>query len=153
MDEARDVLEKFGAIIRLEEISRDVADSHGIDQGILVEFKNFDPDRDIQAVSAFTFYEKSYVDLTYYYSLQSFRHHAIYRVVSHDPYRSRRSHPDVEPDSSSYERRAQIDRRSIFIGNLPNDVDGLDREVRLLAGEIGRVVNVQIIRKEGRPGK
>ncbi|KAK7917547.1 hypothetical protein PG985_011155 [Apiospora marii] len=51
VDEARDVLEKHGAIIRLEEISRDVAYSHGIDQGILIEFKNFDPDRDIQATS------------------------------------------------------------------------------------------------------
>ncbi|KAK8040443.1 hypothetical protein PG991_000231 [Apiospora marii] len=131
LDEARDVLEKHGAIIRLEEISRDVAESHGIDQGVLVEFKNFDPDRDIQA---------------------SFRHHAIYRVVSHDVHRSRRSHPEAEPDRQSYERRSQVDRRSIFIGNLPEDVDGLDREVRSLAGEIGNVVNVQVIRKEGRPG-
>ena len=52
MDEARDVLEKYGAIIRLEEISHNIADSHGIDQGILVVFKNFDPDGDIQATSA-----------------------------------------------------------------------------------------------------
>ena len=56
-DEAREVLGKYGPILRLEEISQDVAQSHGIEQGILVEFKNFDPDRDIQAVSAFSFYE------------------------------------------------------------------------------------------------
>ncbi|KAK7917546.1 mitochondrial matrix Mmp37 [Apiospora marii] len=90
--------------------------------------RNFDPDRDIQA---------------------SFRHHAIYRVVSHDVHRSRRSHPEAEPDHESHERRIEVDRRSVFIGNLPSDVEGLDREVRLLAGEIGHVVNVQVIQKAG----
>ncbi|KAK8067888.1 hypothetical protein PG996_007000 [Apiospora saccharicola] len=130
-DEAREVLGKYGPILRLEEISQDVAQSHGIDQGILVEFKNFDPDRDIQA---------------------SFRYHAVYRVVSHEVQRGRRMHRNIEPDHSYMETRAELDSRSIFIGNLPDDLDSLDREVRNLAGEIGHVVNVQIIRKEGRSG-
>ncbi|KAK8103062.1 hypothetical protein PG984_016208 [Apiospora sp. TS-2023a] len=51
-DEAREVLGQYVPILRLEEISQDVAQSHGIAQGILVEFKNFDPDRDIQTVIA-----------------------------------------------------------------------------------------------------
>lgn len=72
MDEARDVLAKYGAIGRLEEIDRDVAELHGIDQGVLVEFKNFDPDRDIQAVSAFTLCEKSHVSLTNCYICSPF---------------------------------------------------------------------------------
>ncbi|KAK8024016.1 hypothetical protein PG993_012082 [Apiospora rasikravindrae] len=129
LDEARQVLQQHGAIGRLEEISRDIADSHGIHQGILVEFKNYDPDRDIQA---------------------TFRRHAIYRVVAHDPQRSRHAEP-VADSEQTYRRRYEVDQRSIFVGNLP-DIDGLEREVRLLAGEIGNVVNVQVIRKEGRPG-
>jgi len=62
-------------------------------------------------------------------------------------------HRNIEPDHSYMETRAELDSRSIFIGNLPDDLDSLDREVRNLAGEIGHVVNVQIIRKEGRSGK
>ncbi|KAK8102878.1 hypothetical protein PG984_016024, partial [Apiospora sp. TS-2023a] len=151
-DEAREVLGQYGPILRLEEISQDVAQTHGIDQGILVEFKNFDPDRDIQAVGVFPFYETSHVTSTNYCSLQSFRYHAIYRVVSHEVQRGRRMHRNIEPDHTSLERRAELDSRSIFIGNLPDDLDSLDREVRNLASEIGHVVNVQIIRKEGRSG-
>ncbi|KAK8070861.1 hypothetical protein PG997_011064 [Apiospora hydei] len=129
LEEAREVLEKHGAIGRLEEVSRDDADSHGIHQGILVEFKNYDPDRDIQA---------------------TFRRHAIYRVVAHDPQRSRHAEP-ITDSEQTYRRRYEVDQRSIFVGNLP-DIDGLEREVRLLAGEIGNVVSVQVIRKEGRSG-
>lgn len=63
IDEARDGLAKYGEIGRLEEISRDVTEFHGIDQGILVEFKNLYPDHDIQAVSAFIFCHKTYMNL------------------------------------------------------------------------------------------
>ncbi|KAK8877174.1 RNA recognition domain-containing protein [Apiospora arundinis] len=130
LEEARSVLQQFGAIGRLEEVSSDIADSIGIHQGILVEFKNYDPNRDIQA---------------------AFRHHAYYRVAAHDVHRARRAKPTTNSDQA-YLRRYDIDARSIFIGNLPDDCSGLEREVRNLAGEVGRVLNVQVIRKEGRPG-
>ncbi|KAK7973291.1 hypothetical protein PG988_007425 [Apiospora saccharicola] len=48
---------------------------------------------------------------------------------------------NVEPDHTSLERRAEVDLRSIFIGNLPDDLDSLDREVRNLAGGTPRGLN------------
>ncbi|KAK8068408.1 hypothetical protein PG996_007520 [Apiospora saccharicola] len=57
----------------------------------------------------------------------------------------------VDTEQTSYERRAEVDPRSIFIGNLPEDLDSLDRDVRNMAGEIGHVVDVQVVRKAGRP--
>ncbi|KAK8099360.1 uncharacterized protein PG998_012601 [Apiospora kogelbergensis] len=130
INEARQILEQFGPIGRVEEITAETAYANGIRQGVMVEFKNYDPDRDVQA---------------------AFRHHAFYRVTAYDVHRARRTHPTTNADQA-YQRRYELDSRSIFIGNLPEDVASLEREVRNLAGEIGHVLSVQVIRKEGRHG-
>ncbi|KAK8099067.1 uncharacterized protein PG998_012308 [Apiospora kogelbergensis] len=46
--EARQVLAQFEPIGRAEEISAETAYANGIRQGVMVEFKNYDPDRDVQ---------------------------------------------------------------------------------------------------------
>lgn len=71
--------------------------------------------------------------------------------MAYDPKKlSRRSKVD---DDEAWLQRYEIERRSIFIGHLPSDDDNLEYKIREVADEIGDVVNVQIIRKEGRNGK
>ncbi|KAK8074189.1 hypothetical protein PG994_005088 [Apiospora phragmitis] len=96
----------------------------------MVEFKNYDFDRDIQATSALALLEKSHVPLTNYF-FADFPPSRFYRVVAHDVHRSRHAEPTTDSDSV-YQRRYELDQRSIFIGNFPEDNEGLEREVHLL---------------------
>ena len=64
INEARQILEQFGPIGRVEEITAETAYANGIRQGVMVEFKNYDPDRDVQAVSVFIPFETSRLPVT-----------------------------------------------------------------------------------------
>jgi polyadenylate-binding protein len=71
--------------------------------------------------------------------------------VAYDPKKlSRRSKVDAD---EAWLQRYEVERRSIFIGNLPVGDDDLVSKIREVVEEIGDVVNVQVIHKEGRSGK
>lgn len=58
-----------------------------------------------------------------------------------------------KPDSDEeWLKRYDADRRSIFIGNLPSDMDNLSDIIRGIMGEIGDVDNVHIVQKESKTG-
>lgn len=67
---------------------------------------------------------------------------------------------DLKKSSSSqgshhatYLARYEVDRRSIYVGNLPHNVENIEAIVRFAAAKVGTVENVQIIRKEPRHGE
>lgn len=58
-----------------------------------------------------------------------------------------------KPDSDEeWLKRYDADRRSIFIGNLPSDMENLSDIIRGIMGEVGDVENVNIIQKEAKTG-
>lgn len=50
-------------------------------------------------------------------------------------------------------QRYEIDRRSIYVANLPVEGDDVHLQLAELAREFGKVERVQVIRKEPRNGK
>lgn len=54
---------------------------------------------------------------------------------------------------TNYLARYEIDRRSIYVGNLPHNVENIEEILRHAASKAGTVEKVQIIRKEPRNGR
>lgn len=57
----------------------------------------------------------------------------------------------VEADEA-WLQRYDTDRRSVFIGDLPDVKEDLERELRKKAETIGDVLSVQVIRKSTQDG-
>ncbi|TLD17276.1 uncharacterized protein PgNI_00270 [Pyricularia grisea] len=131
LEEARDVLEPFGAISKVEIPDARTQETTGIRGAVLVEFSNFDITRDLPAY---------------------FLHNDTYRVETFRPdgLKERRSgilrrHDADEAFLAQYE----VDRRSVFVGNLPRDIT--EEQVTDLFSAIGTVNRVQIIKRTGTP--
>lgn len=60
--------------------------------------------------------------------------------------------PKIDADEA-FMQQYEVDRRSIYIGNLPYNEAGLEDQIRALVDEMGDVVSVQVIQKEGRNGE
>ncbi|KAI0130098.1 hypothetical protein BJ170DRAFT_681568 [Xylariales sp. AK1849] len=130
VDEARHALSAFGPLVRCEQLDPANQERLGTGLAVIVEFKKFDPAKDVQA---------------------AFRHHPTYRVISYDPKKSFRNSNKADADEA-WLQRYEVDRRSVFIGGLPVDDDNLDAKIRELMEEIGDVLTVQVIRKDDRTG-
>ncbi|TLD33093.1 hypothetical protein PspLS_01436 [Pyricularia sp. CBS 133598] len=131
LDEARDVLEPFGAISKVEIPDVRTQEATGIRGAVLVEFSNFDLSRDLPAY---------------------FRHNDAYRVETFRPegLRERRSGILRRHDADeAYLTQYEVDRRSVFVGNLPRDIT--EEQVADLFSAIGTVNRVQIIKRTGTP--
>ncbi|KAH8661880.1 hypothetical protein BX600DRAFT_550747 [Xylariales sp. PMI_506] len=131
LEEARETLDDsgLGPFDKCEPLDRDVQESLGLGKSVLVQLKKFDPAKDLQA---------------------AYRHHPNYRVI---PYDSKKSSQHSRADADeAWLQRYEVDRRSIFIGNLPYGDDRLEKKIREVAEDIGDVLNVQVIQKDGRHG-
>ena len=68
-------------------------------------------------------------------------------------YDMRKATQGNKPDADEeWLKRYDVDRRSVFIGNLPSDMDDLSDVLRGIMGEVGDVENVHIVQKETRIG-
>jgi polyadenylate-binding protein len=74
-----------------------------------------------------------------------------YRVMTYDPKKAFQS-PKVDADEV-WLQRYEVDRRSVFIGNLPVEEEDLEEKIKTMMDDISDVVTVQVIRKEGKNGK
>ncbi|KAI0112859.1 hypothetical protein F4814DRAFT_449311 [Daldinia grandis] len=130
LDEARIHLSGFGPFSKCEELHPQIQEAMQIKGGVLVEFTNFDPSRDVTS---------------------AYRHHPLYRVIAYDLKKSMQA-PKVDPDEA-WLQRYEIDRRSIYVGGLPIDDFDVEELLTRLAGEAGDVEKVQIVQKDGRTGR
>jgi polyadenylate-binding protein len=71
--------------------------------------------------------------------------------MTYDPKKAFQS-PKIDADEM-WLQRYEVDRRSVFIGNLPLDEEGLEEKIKEIMDEIGDVVTVQVIRKDGKNGE
>ncbi|OTB07318.1 hypothetical protein M426DRAFT_8696 [Hypoxylon sp. CI-4A] len=126
LEEVRQHLSTYGPIVKMERLSQNAQEAMDAEGGILVEFASFDPGRDVIA---------------------AFRYHPVYRVVAYDLKKSSQRKVDLD---ELWLQRYEMDRRSIFVGNLPTEVPNLEEELSALVEKVGSVEKVQVLRKEGR---
>ncbi|KAL7621232.1 hypothetical protein AAE478_008549 [Parahypoxylon ruwenzoriense] len=129
VEDARTLMASFGPLNKSEVLHPQIQEAMGVQGGVLVEFTTFDPTRDVIA---------------------AYRHHPHYRVMAYDLKKA--TQPKVDPDEA-WLQRYEVDRRSIFVGNLPVDVPDIEDLLKELAGDIGDVENVQFVQKESRTGR
>ncbi|KAF3058950.1 Meiotic activator RIM4 [Daldinia childiae] len=130
LDEARIHLGGFGPFSKCEALHPQIQEAMRIKGGVLVEFTNFDPSRDV---------------------ISAYRHHPLYRVIAYDLKKSMQV-PKIDPDEA-WLQRYEIDRRSIYVGGLPVDDFDVEELLTRLAGEVGDVEKVQVVQKDGRTGR
>ncbi|KAI1501658.1 hypothetical protein F5X99DRAFT_408884 [Biscogniauxia marginata] len=126
VDEARSQLSQFGPIEKCERLRPELQEVMNLPGAVFVQYRSFDPSRDIIA---------------------TYRHNPQYRVIAYDLKKA--TQPKVDPDME-FLQRYEIDRRSIYMGNLPVDVENIEEIIRDCAAKVGDVEKVQVIRKEAR---
>ncbi|KAI1475053.1 hypothetical protein K445DRAFT_65725 [Daldinia sp. EC12] len=147
LEEARVHLSGFGPFSKCEVLHPQIQEAMRIKGGVLVEFTNFDPGRDVISVcKPLTPATASARGLLT--KPQAYRHHPLYRVVAYDLKKSMQA-PRIDPDEA-WLQRYEIDRRSIYVGGLPVDDFDVEELLTIMAGEVGEVQKVQIVQKDGR---
>ncbi|GAW26971.1 putative RNA recognition domain-containing protein [Rosellinia necatrix] len=124
--EARSHLLQFGEISRLEPLHEEAVKAMKLPGSVFVEYTHFDPGRDI---------------------ISAYRYHDEYGVVAYD---LKKANPSQTSHYANYLARYEVDRRSIYVGNLPHNVENIEEILRHAASKVGTVEKIQIIRKEPR---
>lgn len=68
-------------------------------------------------------------------------------------YDLKKANPSQTNHYANYLARYEVDRRSIYVGNLPHNVENIEEILHHAASQAGSVEKVQIIRKEPRNGE
>ncbi|TGJ77576.1 hypothetical protein E0Z10_g10693 [Xylaria hypoxylon] len=124
--EARSHLSQFGEVSKLEPLHEEAVKTMKLPGAVFVEYTHFDPGRDI---------------------ISAYRYHEEYGVVAYD---LKKANPSQTNHYANYLARYEVDRRSIYVGNLPHNVENIEEVLRHAASKAGVVEKVQIIRKEPR---
>ncbi|RYP33385.1 hypothetical protein DL767_004790 [Monosporascus sp. MG133] len=130
VEEARYQLSSYGPMSKCELLHPHILEALKLSSGVLVEFTTFDPGRDVVA---------------------AFRHNPQYRVIAYDLKKALQAN---KPDSDEeWLQKYDVERRSVFVGNLPTDMDDVGDVLRGIMAEVGDVKDVQVIQKESRSGR
>ncbi|KAI8632654.1 hypothetical protein F5Y19DRAFT_471825 [Xylariaceae sp. FL1651] len=124
--EARKHVWQYGPIEKIEPLQEHAARIMEVSGAVFIEFEQFDPGRDIIA---------------------AYRHHEQYRIIAYDLKKTTQPRT-VRKDN--YLQRYEVDRRSIYVGNLPNGVDNIEEILRVAASAAGTVDNIQMVEKPAR---
>ncbi|KAI0530084.1 hypothetical protein GGR58DRAFT_518748 [Xylaria digitata] len=124
--EARSHLLQFGEISKLEPLHEEAVKTMKLPGAVFVEYTHFDPGRDI---------------------ISAYRYHEEYGVVAYD---LKKANPSQTNHYANYLARYEVDRRSIYVGNLPHNVENIEEVLHHAASKAGTVEKVQVIRKEPR---
>ncbi|KAI1452602.1 hypothetical protein F4805DRAFT_470720 [Annulohypoxylon moriforme] len=127
--DARMQMGGFGEIDKCDALPVDIQEAVRIKGGVLVEYASFDPARDV---------------------ISAYRHHPTYRVTAYDLKKSMKS--KMDPDEL-WLKQYEIDRRSVFVGNLPVNEPKVQDLLTNLAEEVGDVLNVKVVCKDPQPGR
>lgn len=131
---------RVGVMEKCEQLPDDIQTQQGLGRSVLIKLKRFDPLKELQGVCMLTDH-RIVLMLTF---IQAFRNHHRYRVIAYDEQKGTQvtSKPDA---AEAWLNRYEVDRRSIFIGDLPYGLEDLEGALREVLGELGDVVEVQII--------
>ncbi|KAI1417154.1 hypothetical protein F5Y13DRAFT_202702 [Hypoxylon sp. FL1857] len=129
VDEALVQMDGFGDIETCEVLPHSVQDAMRIKAGVLVQYASFDPSRDVIA---------------------AYRHHPKYRVTAYDLKKA--AGPKADRDEE-WLKRYDIDRRTIFVGNLPAGEEKLEEHLRSLIEKIGEIVHMKVVYKDAQAGR
>ncbi|EAQ89950.1 hypothetical protein CHGG_06569 [Chaetomium globosum CBS 148.51] len=128
IDTAREILEPYGELSKCELLSTQMCEAMSLPTSVLVEFAKFDPKRDLNT---------------------AVRQHDGYCIDAFDVKKKNfisRSDADEE-----FLRKYDVDRRSIFVGNLAPDTQ--KEEIMDLFSPVGEVLDVNVIRKPNYHGR
>ncbi|KAI1432442.1 hypothetical protein GGR50DRAFT_697072 [Xylaria sp. CBS 124048] len=128
LTEARSHLLQFGEISKLEPLREEAVNTMKLPGAVFVEYQHFDPGRDI---------------------ISAYRYNDEFGIVAYD---LKRVNTNQVNHHANYLARYEVDRRSIYVGNLPHGVDNLEGVLTHAAAVAGNVKGVQVIRKDGREG-
>ncbi|KAL2161181.1 hypothetical protein VTH06DRAFT_8400 [Thermothelomyces fergusii] len=119
-DIAREILEPYGELSKCEMLSVQMQEAMSLPSAVLVEFAKFDPKRDLN---------------------MAIRQHEGYRIDAFDVKKKNLiSRGDADEE---FLRKYDVDRRSVFIGNLP--VDTQKEELVDLFSDVGDVIGVNVV--------
>ncbi|KAI5867724.1 hypothetical protein GGS23DRAFT_612884 [Durotheca rogersii] len=128
VEDARTRMSTYGPLSKCEELHPQLQQALGTPGGILFEFASFDPNRDV---------------------ITAYKYHPQYRVVAYDLKKSAQPKPDAD---EIWLQRYEVDRRSVFIGNLPIDVPDIEDILKDVASGVGDVEKVHVIQKDAKGG-
>ncbi|KAK4247833.1 hypothetical protein C7999DRAFT_14172 [Corynascus novoguineensis] len=119
-DIAREILEPYGELSKCELLSVQMQEAMSLPTAVLVEFAKFDPKRDLN---------------------MAVRQHDGYRIDAFDvKKRNLISRSDADEE---FLRKYDVDRRSIFVGNLP--VNTQKEEIVNLFSNVGEIVGANVV--------
>ncbi|KAK3336815.1 hypothetical protein B0T19DRAFT_396519 [Cercophora scortea] len=124
VEEARQIVEPYGALNKCEMLPNQVRETMGISEAVLVEFATFDPTRDFNS---------------------AVRHNKDYHIDALES--KKRNMPDPIDADAEFLKQYEINRRSIYISGLP--VDANMEEVINFFSVVGDIEHVDIINRGG----
>ncbi|KAK3311435.1 uncharacterized protein B0T15DRAFT_548965 [Chaetomium strumarium] len=126
-DIAREILEPYGELSKCEPLSLQMQQAMNIPSAVLVEFAKFDPKRDLNS---------------------AVRQHDGFRIDAFDVKKKNFiSRTDADEE---FLRKYDVDRRSVFVGNLPSEVD--EDEIMDLFSDVGEVLDATIVKRTNGAG-
>ncbi|KAF7531708.1 hypothetical protein G7054_g8646 [Neopestalotiopsis clavispora] len=129
VDEAREALADRGfyPLEKCEMLPSDIQHQQGMSRSVLVKLKKFDPTKELQS---------------------AFRHHPRYRVIPFDEQKGTQV-TKLDP-AELWLQRYEVDRRSIFIGDLPYGYPQLEQRLQNVLSQFGEVADIQLVSREPR---
>ncbi|KAI0153527.1 hypothetical protein BJ166DRAFT_616740 [Pestalotiopsis sp. NC0098] len=131
-DEAREALADrgFHPLEKCEMLPYEIQKQQGMSRSVLVKLKKFDPSKELQG---------------------AFRNHVRYRVIPFDEQKGAQV-TKLDP-AEVWLQRYEVDRRSIFIGDLPFGLPRLEERLRDYLAEFGEIADMQMVSREPRDGR
>ncbi|KAK0609341.1 hypothetical protein B0T17DRAFT_501626 [Bombardia bombarda] len=130
VDEARLIMGPYGELSKCELLHTQVQEALGISPAVLAVFQKFDPTRDLNAVSLSLSYHPNY----------------CCRGEFHiDAFDVKKKGVNSREDDRELLKQHEISCRSVYVTFLPADTD--KREISDFFGQVGEVLNVDLIKK------
>ncbi|KHJ30582.1 putative rna recognition domain-containing protein [Erysiphe necator] len=125
-DEVRNLLRNFGKLTECRPATHLEMVTNNLGEGVVVNFDMFESGKN---------------------ACQAFRNHAIYNMIS--LFHLGTSQDDRRPTDLTHRScldTYEVDRRSIFVGNLPTEIN--DLEVKNIFSKYGEIIDVTIYKNE-----
>ncbi|RKF72283.1 putative rna recognition domain-containing protein [Golovinomyces cichoracearum] len=125
-DEVEHLLRDFGRLTECRFATHLEMASNNLSEGVVVNFDMFESGKN---------------------ACQAFRNHAVYRMISLFHLGSPRGdRSQSDPARRAYLETYEVDRRSVFVGNLPTEISEL--EVKEIFLKFGDIINIAVHKNE-----
>jgi RNA recognition motif-containing protein len=117
-EEVQDLLQSFGKIEFCRAATHVERTALNLNDGAIVQFEMYDEGQAAHSVSLLPFLQKFNPEF-----LKAFRNHELYKLQAiaglASPSRAAPSRSPSKAENRAYLERYEVDRRSVFVGNLP----------------------------------